>query len=73
MSITRLLQKDYTVYNHQFNYLDRAYDRILRDVGYHEGMDVWVWTNDTNTQIWTGGFVWDTEKQKRTLVSNEIR
>ena len=66
-----LLQKDYTVYNHQFNYLDRAYDRILRDVGYHEGMDVWVWTNDTNTQIWTGGFVWDTEKQKRTLVSNE--
>ena len=66
-----LLQKDYSVYNHQFNYLDRAYDRILRDVDYHQGMDVWVWTNDTNTQIWTGGFVWDTEKQKRTLVSNE--
>lgn len=65
------IQRDYTVYNHQFNYLDKAYDSILRNVGYHEGMDIWIWNNDTNSQIWPQGFYWDMNEGKRTMIQSE--
>lgn len=65
------LQRDYCIYNHQFNYLDKAYDQILKDVGYHEGMDVIVWNKDTNGNLWEEGYFWDIQEQRRTLFAGE--
>ena len=64
---------DFTVYNHQFTYMDHVYDSILRDVGYHEGMDVILWD-----YVERSGFIhdeeplyWDVRKKKRVLLENE--
>lgn len=64
-------ERDYTVYNHQFNYYDKALDSILREVGYHEGMDILIWKNDVNTCFYSNGFYWDMEEDERTLNVNE--
>lgn len=64
------LQGDFSVYNHQINYLRKAYEHILRDVGYHEDMDVLVWSVVYNYAI-NNGYVWDTQTQSMSMTSNE--
>lgn len=65
------LQRDFCVYNHQFTYMNKAYDQVLKDAGYHEGMDVVIWNSVANDEIWDTRIVWDMEKQKRTLQRGE--
>lgn len=65
-----IVQGDYCIYNHQFSYLGKAYNHILRDVGYHEGMDVLVWEGSYNYSI-DRGYYWDTEGQNLVLVPSE--
>lgn len=67
---TSTVQGDYGIYNHQYAYLGKAYDHILRAVGYHEGMDVLVWSDSYNYSI-DRGYYWNTETQKAELVSSE--
>lgn len=64
-----LIQRDFCVYNHQYTYLNKAYDLILKDVDYHEGMDVLIWNSNTNDEIFGDGYFWDMEEQRRTLES----
>lgn len=61
------IQRDFCVYNHQYTYLNKAYDHVLRDVGYHEGMDVMIWGSVVNDELFNGAYNWDMEEQKRTL------
>lgn len=65
------IQRDFSVYNHQFNYLNRAYDHVLRSVQYQENMDIIIWGSVVNDEIWASGIWWDEEKQKRTFAQNE--
>ena len=63
---------DECIYNHQFNYLNKAIDLILRDVGYHEGMDVLTYDIDVYYGvIQSGNYYWDTAEGKRVLLPNE--
>lgn len=64
------IQRDYCVYNYQYTYLNKAYNQVLKDVDYHEGMDVLIWNSNTNDQIF-GDYFWDTEKRRRTLKSGD--
>lgn len=64
------IQRDYCVYNYQYTYLNKAYNQVLKDVDYHEGMDVLIWNNNTNDQIF-GDYFWDTEKRRRTLKTGD--
>lgn len=65
------IQRDFCVYNHQYTYMNKAYDHVLKDVGYHEGMDVVIWNSVVNDEVWDSRIVWDMEKQKRTLQKGE--
>lgn len=65
------IQRDFTVYNHQFNYLNRAYNHVLRDIGYHENMDLIIWNSVVNDEIFDTAYDWDTEEQKRTMKKKE--
>lgn len=38
--------KDMAVYNNQLGYMDKAYNEILREVQYNEGMDIVVWDDN---------------------------
>lgn len=63
---------DRGIYNHQFNYLDKAVDQILRDVGYHEGMDVLAYDFQVYYGVLRlGEYYWDTANGKRVLIPNE--
>lgn len=69
-------QRDYAVYNHQFNYMDAAYEQVLRDVEYDGMMDIIAWEPTIDSEI--GGRkgihmqnFWDTEKQEYSLIENE--
>lgn len=57
-------QADFCVYNHQFNYLDKAYTHVLRDVNYHEGMDIVVWDTVGDYGLWERGVYWDLDEEK---------
>lgn len=64
---------DYNVYNNQVDYLERAYELILRDVGYDEGMDVVTWDYNSYDILlsWDLPRFWDKEKKKITFKSGE--
>lgn len=64
-------QTDYTVYNHHYSYLTAVYNQILRAVGYHEGMDVIVWSQPQNYGIMNGAYYWDSEAGKLSTLSEE--
>lgn len=64
------IQGDFCVYNHQINYLGMAYEHILRDVGYHSGMDVLVWNLAYNYAI-NGEYYWDTQSKNLSLINNQ--
>lgn len=64
------LQGDFSVYNHQINYLRKAYEHILRDAGYHEDMDVLVWSVVYNYAI-NSGYYWDTQAKTMSMTSSE--
>ena len=66
-----LIQRDFCVYNHQYTYLNKAYDQVLKDVDYHEGMDVLIWNSNTNDEIFGDGYFWNSQKGQRTLKSGE--
>lgn len=66
-----LIQGDSTVYNHQFNYLTDVYVHILRDVDYHEGMDVIIWNNPGSYDILGDKYYWDTERKRILLIPGE--
>ena len=63
---------DMGIYNHQFNYLDKAIDQILRDAGYHEGMMVFTYNSDVYYGVFKAGeYYWDTVNRKRVLLPNK--
>lgn len=63
---------DEGIYNHQFNYLNKEIDQILRDVNYHEGMDVLTYNSTVYYGvIRSGEYYWDTAEKKRVLLPNE--
>lgn len=64
-------QTDFCVYNHQFNYLNKAYSQVLKDVDYYEGMDVLIWDTAADYEIWGNGVYWDVVEQKRTMIAGE--
>lgn len=66
-----IIQGDYTVYNHQHNYLTRVYNHILRSVGYHEGMDIILWNNPGSYGLLDEEYCWDIEKKELVLMAGE--
>ena len=64
-------QREYCVYNHQFNYLTKAVEYILRDVGYYEGMDVLCRNHLVQDALFSAGEYWDPELKKKTLRKEE--
>lgn len=66
-------QADFCVYNHRFNYLDKAYNEILKDVNYHEGMDVLVWERSDDYGFQAAGVYWDLEEEKMVYSPGENR
>lgn len=58
------LQGEFSVYNHQFNYLNKVYRQILADVEYDEGMDILIWDGRGNYSILDNGLHWDILQQK---------
>lgn len=62
---------DFCVYNHQFNYLNKAYSHVLKDVDYYDGMDVLIWDSMADYEIWGKGVYWDLEEQNRTMTETE--
>lgn len=64
-------QSDFCVYNHQFNYLNKAFESVLKDVNYHEKMNLIVWDSEWDYSIWWDDVLWDVEKEKRVLLPGE--
>lgn len=64
-------QSDFCVYNHQFNYLNKAYDNVLKDVGYYEGMNLIIWDSEWDYSIWSNDVLWDVGKEKRELLPGD--
>lgn len=64
-------QSDFCVYNHQFNYLNKAYDNVLKDVGYYEGMNLIIWDSEWDYSIWSNDVLWDARNEKRVFVPGE--
>ncbi|HJA30886.1 MAG TPA: hypothetical protein H9956_04475 [Candidatus Eisenbergiella pullicola] len=62
-----ILQADYTVYNHQHNYLTGIYNHILSAVDYHEGMDVIIWNNPGSYELLEDNYYWDASARTITL------
>lgn len=63
---------DQGIHNHQYNYLNRTIDQVLRDTGYHEGMDVLTYDSIVYYGvIRSGEYYWDTVEKKRVLLPNE--
>lgn len=58
---------DYSVYNHQYNYAAEAIEQILRDVDYHEGMNI---LSFTPTEMQINGILWDEQKDELTYDSS---
>ena len=60
-------------YNHQTSYLERAYEQILEDVGYHEDMDVVTWDYNAYDILlsWDLPRMWDTKKHRITFRAGE--
>ena len=58
---------DYSVYNHQYNYAAEAIEQILRDVDYHEGMNI---LSFTPTEMQINGILWDERKDELTYDSS---
>lgn len=64
-------QSDFCVYNHQFNYLNKAYDNVLKDVGYYEGMNLIIWDREWDYSIWANDVLWDSGSEKRVLLPGD--
>lgn len=69
------VKADVTVYNHQFTYLDKAYDAIL-EKEYSSDKDIIVWGPYSETKAVAiegieGKFVWNFKDNKRECVANE--
>lgn len=64
-------QSDFCVYNHQFSYLGRAFEHVLKDVNYHENMNLIVWDSQWDYSIWWNDVQWDMEKEEMVLLPNE--
>lgn len=58
---------DYSVYNHQYNYAAEAIEQILRDVDYHEGMNI---LSFTPAEMQINGILWDVQKDELTYDSS---
>lgn len=65
------IQRDFCAYNHQFNYLNRAYDCILRDVEYDGQIDILIWGLTENEELGGFGYQWDMQSRKRTMKTGE--
>lgn len=63
---------DTTVYNRQFSYLDRAFDRILEECDY-QGEDIILYGNKRGTYFSGRSFhyEWDTERRERVCEKTE--
>ena len=57
---------DYSVYNHQYNYAAEAIEYVLRDVDYHEGMDI---VSFLPTEVQISGILWDRQQGRLTYES----
>lgn len=61
---------EYTVTNHQYAYLNKALERIFRDIDYNGIMDVMVWDKKTDGDIMTS-FKWDVLLNKMSYVEGD--
>lgn len=74
---TPSLHSETTVYNYQYTYLDKAYDQLLKEIGYDGNVDLVLWGlyGVTVDAVDIDGlhlqYFWDTEKQERTIRENE--
>ena len=64
-----IITGDYSVYNHQYNYAAEAIEYILRDVDYHEGMDI---LSFLPTEMQINGILWDRHDEKLTYNSGSM-
>lgn len=64
-----IITGDYSVYNHQYNYAAEAIEYILRDVDYHEGMDI---LSFLPTEMQINGILWDRHDEKLTYDSGSM-
>lgn len=66
---------DIAVYNNQYTYLDKAYDKILKEIGFDENQDIIIWgdygvVRATFLEGMKHPIYWDTKKEKRTFERN---
>lgn len=67
------LQADITVYNNQYTYLDKAYDKILSNIGYDENTVLIMWgsyekgTRAAAIQGIRDTYYWDKKQHKRVM------
>lgn len=67
------LQADITVYNNQYTYLDKAYDKILSNIGYDENTVLIMWgsyekgTRAAAIQGIRDTYCWDKKQHKRVM------
>lgn len=67
------LQADITVYNNQYTYLDKAYDKILSNIGYDENTVLIMWgsyekgTRAAAIQGIRDTYYWDKKQHKRMM------
>lgn len=64
-------QRDYTVYNHQFNYLSQVYEEVLRAIDYDGTQDVLNWEAVAQSEIGENGLLWDMKERKYAYKTNE--
>lgn len=70
------LKATITVYNHQYRYLDQAYDEVLETIDYNPDLDLVLWgayergVRAVGIDGWTVRYFWDTEEKKRTMYEN---
>lgn len=62
------VQGEFSVSNHQPYYLNHVLYHVLKDVDYHEGMDVLVWDKVDDYDISANSVYWDPEKQERAIL-----
>lgn len=71
------LQADISVYNYQYTYLDKAYDEMLRQVQYHDGLDLILWgqydpgVRAVSLEGMRSEYYWDQSKQQRVVQQSE--
>ena len=70
------LKATITVYNHQYRYLDQAYDEVLETIDYNPDLDLVLWgayergVRAVGIDGWTVRYFWDMEEKKRTMYEN---